>query len=218
MPLLNTASLRSSHGNWKNHLPVTFFVIVLFFLLIAACESIQKGDKARIVLERPGLACHLNDQESFLLDAPHEWILDGKSGLGQKFCIVGYPQGADWENSVAVFYTNKLSKSLANRSKTLIDHVQGDVAQFKKEYPRIQVDEAKSIKTKDGKTAVVRHFQLAAPPMYEAVAYVEQPTHVLVMVLTSKTRDDFEASLNSFEEIVHSYRYFAKPVEFIYQK
>jgi len=185
--------------------------------LVAMGCTTPESHSEKVVFEKPGLACHISQNESYILYAPRDWILDGKSGLNQNFCIVGYPEGADWENSTAVFYTNRLSK-ISSALKSLPEIIRADVAQFKKDYPRIQVNDEPALRTKDGRLASVRHFLLAAPPLFEAVAYIDHPEYVLVLVLTSKTQDDFEASLDVFHELVSSYRSFNRPVEFVHQK
>lgn len=149
---------------------------------------------------------------AFLINAPAGWILDNESAASQGIYAVFYPKGSSWSKAPAVMYANAANKTtggITNVQK-LIDL---DVAKFKKKNPKIVITEGQPLKTADGKIAQVRLFRGDQWGNHEAVAYIDEPTIVAILVLTSRSQTAFKESLPAFEKLVASYRFYTDNVK-----
>ena len=148
---------------------------------------------------------------AFLIEAPPGWVLDTQSAASQGIHAVLYPKGSSWSEAPAVMYAN-----MASKKKEGITNVQQlidlDLAKFKKKNPKIGMTERRPLKTADGKTAQVRLFQGDQWGNREAVAYIDEPAFVAILVLSSRSQADFQESLPAFEKLVASYRFFTNDV------
>jgi hypothetical protein len=70
-----------------------------------------------------------------------------------------------------------------------------------------QVLEAKSIKTQDNNTAIIRKYIIESVGEYFAVAYIDEPKHIIMITFSTKDVNDFKDHYKSFENIVKSYKY-----------
>jgi hypothetical protein len=70
-----------------------------------------------------------------------------------------------------------------------------------------KVIEAKSIKTKDNKTAIIRKYLIESIGEYFAIAYIDEPKFIIMITFTTKDFNDLNNHYKSFENIVKSYNY-----------
>ena len=147
----------------------------------------------------------------FVLTAPKGWVLDNKSGVSQGLQAVFYPEGSSWKSGTVVMYANAYHKINA-LEETLEKVVAGDVAEFKKKSDKLKVVEAASLPTRKDHKAVVRYFEGDTFGNSEAIAYLDEAKVVVMLVLSARTKKEFEAALPAFNELVSSYLFLGEKV------
>ena len=169
--------------------------LLLILFLIAA--TVPAADETGIVYGR---------DHAFTLDAPDGWVLDNASGKPQGLPVVFYRQGATWRTTDVVMYANTSAKQ--EGARTVEELVAYDVAQFRAKSARVKVTELPDIGT-----ARVRRFEGDQYGNHEAVAYIDAGKVIVMLVLSSRTRQSFDDAYPSFEQLVHSYRFLTSNVE-----
>jgi hypothetical protein len=149
---------------------------------------------------------------AFLIDAPPGWVLDTRSGVPDGLQAVFYPRGSSWSESPTVMYAAWASKKKEGVT-TLQQIIDKDVAKFKKGNPSIIIIESRPLKTRDGKTALVRLFKGDQWGNSEAVAYVDEKAGVAVLVLNSRNQAAFNKAIPAFEKLVSSYYFYTEDVK-----
>lgn len=149
---------------------------------------------------------------SFTLKPPAGWVLNNQVGVDQGFDAVFYPQGSSWSEAPAVMYANGANKKQAGVA-TLQGIIEKDAAKFKQKNPQIVITVGTPLKTNDGKTAQVRIYRGDKWGNQEAVAYIDEPAAVAVLVLSARNPKDFQKSLPAFEKLVGSYHFHAAKVK-----
>ncbi len=178
-------------------------VILIGLILLAAQISFASKMES-------GSGIVYGDQHAFLISAPPGWILDNESGADQGIHAVFYPNGSSWDQAPAVMYATTVRKR--EGIATVQEFINSDFAKFKKRNPKIVMTESRALKTEDGKTAQVRLFQGDRWGNQEAVAYIEEPAVVVVLVLSARNQEAFQKSLPAFEKLVASYRFYTTDV------
>lgn len=150
-----------------------------------------------------GVAIIIGECHAWMIEAPEEWNLDQRgakvSGLGAAFT----PVGNSWSSSPVVMYANTIPKtfdSVTVASTIARDSVRAAGAQalVKRQQP---------LGTIQGVEAEVCHIVRRDSSLFEAVAYINTPTAIALIVLSSKDIEDFNASLPSFARLVDSYEW-----------
>ena len=175
--------------------------ILLFSLNLSAVQSNQQstGGNTGIVY---------GSHHAFMLSAPEGWVLDNSSGVSQGVYAVFYPKGGSWEKSPVVMYANTTSRQ-EEGNETVQKVIAFDTQKFRSEHPDIVVGDLPSLATKDHKSAIVKTFFYS---QYEAVAYIEEETIVSMLVITARTKQQFEQSRSAFEQLVASYQFLTTDV------
>ncbi len=188
-------SLKTGFSN-QMEIPVrvTLKLTLLIFLLAVATASAAEGQTGMVY----------GDSHAFFVTAPPGWVLDNRSGLGNRVHAAFYPQGSSWKDSAAVMYANGVTRS---SGETLDSFIADDIQTFRGRSPQIQVKEGSSIKTKDGRVALVRYFSGDQSGNHEAVAYIAEKRAIIVLALSARTQDAYQSSLQSFEELVRNYSF-----------
>ncbi len=169
---------------------------VLFILMIVVAAGLAENLKAGIVY---------NKIHAFILEAPQGWVLDNDVGVSKNIHTVFYPEDLSWENSPARMYAQMAKKEKGLRS--IEDQVRRTVQGFKKNgSPKIKVRKIKTVKAERNKKAVIYYFQGNQWGSYDAVAYFSEKKSINSIVLHCKSKKDFDASINSFESLVKSYK------------
>jgi hypothetical protein len=183
-----------------------FLTILLCAVLVATTCAAAPAEEAK---ESIGGIVYGEDH-AFVVDAPEGWVLDNKSGVGQGLYAVFYPKGESWENATAVMYVNTAKREESDTVATLIEY---DTAQFKRGNPDVSVEKAARITTSDDKEAEVRYFTGDQWGNSEAVAYIEEETIFVLIVLTSRTKEAFESAKPAFGDLVKSYSFWTTDVQ-----
>jgi len=151
------------------------------------------------------------EQHAFMILAPVGWILDNESAADQGIHAVFYPKGSSWSKAPAVMYANAVRKR--EGTANVQEFINYDLAKFKKRNPKIVMTVGRALKTEDGKTAQVRLFQGDRWGNQEAVAYIDEPAVMVILVLSARSQEAFQKSLPAFERLVASYRFFTDDVK-----
>jgi len=171
----------------------------LIAFLIASVAAAQTGGGAGIVY---------GADHAFAIRAPNGWVLDNTSGKNHGLCVVFYEEGKSWQGADVVLYANTASKRVEGQS-TLEQLIEFDVAQFKSRAPHMRVTSAPNIRG-----AEVRHFIGDEYGNHEAVAYIDEELIVVMLVLSARTKEDFERAYPAFQELVESYQFLTSSVTF----
>jgi len=146
---------------------------------------------------------------AFWLTAPKGWVLDNTSGVSAGLQAVFYRVGESWRDGKAFMYANTVVKA----SQSFGDVVAEDLERFKSRAPGLAMHEEQPVATADGKRAKVRIFEGDPWGNKEAVAYIDERTVVVVLVLTSRDAGEFASALPAFKALVGSYRFMTEKVE-----
>lgn len=149
---------------------------------------------------------------SYALTAPKDWVLDSESGASKGLAAVFYPKDSTWGDSPVWMYTSTSFKDIKNQD-TLQKMIDVDVTNYRDNRKTQKIIDAPSITTKDKKTkAIVKCFLGDINGNYEACAYIDEPTVVVFIVITSPNKKGFEANLSAFNDLVSSYFYMTNHV------
>jgi hypothetical protein len=169
---------------------------ISFLLCVSASVFSQKADgtDGTILLGR---------HYGFILKEPDGWVIDNSAGKRQGLDAVLYREGSSWKNAVAVMYARVISK---DKTRPTVEKViSDDVSDFLKQSRESRVSELPKMRTRDKKKVVVKRFYDAENKNYESVAFIDEPKVVVILVLSSRYKDEFEKSLPAFEVLVGSY-------------
>jgi hypothetical protein len=149
----------------------------------------------------------------FSLKAPTGWTVDTSTSQKLGLHAVMYPDGSSWRDAAATIYTNFVHKD-AN-AQTIEKIVADDIAGYKKDSPNITIGDSEPLPLAAGKEKVIiKGFRGDNGGNIETVAYVDESKVVIMIVLSARTERDFQASLPTFRELVHSYRFISDTVTF----
>lgn len=152
-----------------------------------------------------GIAVIVGKNHAWILEAPEDWILDPQgaaaAGLGAAF----YPSDQSWSTAPAVMYANAIVKSAD--SITVDNVMKEEMRRAAARLPKTEVREMERIPTIQGVDARVCHFMKSDSSLFEAVAYIDCPTVVALVVLSARNAGDFRASLGAFARLVDSYEW-----------
>lgn len=179
-------------------------LLLLFIFLSLFSETYSQEDTSHTAI------IYGNDN-SFVVKAPKGWILDTKSGLSSGLTAVFYPLGSSWEKGTTVMYCNSASKKVKG-NETLQQIMDFDIGRFKNEQGA-EISEGGKVITSDSNVAIIKNFYNKKNKNFEAVAYIDESNVVVFLVISSRDKDDFEKSFESFNEFVKSYYYLTDNVK-----
>jgi hypothetical protein len=159
---------------------------------LPAAGSVSDGSRVLEIGADPG---------EFTVRAPGGWVLDTRSGARQRLRAVFYPEGGSWVKSEAVMYIKTVARCCEG---SLDDFIKGEVREFT-EGSAIKASPRKPITTRLGKKAQVRYFSGGRGSNFESVAYLEEPSLFIVVVLSGQSAKAHDSSRAAFVELVRSY-------------
>lgn len=142
-------------------------------------------------------------ESSFTLSAPDGWVLDDTSGRSQGLVAVFYPKGSSWNHGTAVMYVNMVEKGPGKEDLTKV--LESDVGDFLHASAHSTAADEPPVSTKDDKRALVKRFHDAVNHNEELVAYIDGPSGVVLIVLSSRNQEELEKSKAAFRSLVSSY-------------
>lgn len=137
----------------------------------------------------------------FGITAPKGWVFDDSSGNSSGKLAEFYPVGGTWDSSPAVMYITEAPKDGEGKG-SLTRFIADDIEASKQDAPDVKIGDLDSLKTNGGKTVPVKLFEYS---QYEAVAYVDGDSTVVMLVLSSTERGALNDSMPAFKELVGSY-------------
>jgi hypothetical protein len=151
----------------------------------------------------------------FALSAPTGWLLDNSSGVEQGLHAVFYPKGSSWSpSSPKVMYANTVHKERSGLP-TLKDVMEDDLKGFRKHSRELETRDEPNLPTKDNKKqALVRYFHDKVNERYDEVAYIDESKVVVFLVLSAKSKKDYDDALPAFRQLVASYFFISDNVTF----
>ncbi len=183
-------------------------LIILFFVLVAILAGEVLADDSSENIPNTGIV--YGKDHAFSLTAPDDWVLDNNAGRSMGLHAVFYREESSWKNATAVMYANTAHKSVEG-NETLKNLIKTDISRFKKNSPGIKIIDAGEVKA-DGKRAVVRKFTGDKWGNYEAVAYIDESKVIVMLVITSRSKKDFQDFYPSFIELIKSYKFLTSDV------
>jgi hypothetical protein len=147
----------------------------------------------------------------FMLGAPDGWVLDNKSGVNQGLYAVFYRNGESWKDAKTVMYTN-IASFIGTPDSTLDLLIKYDHSNFKKNYSDILITDEKDIAINDKLAAKISYLSGKSYGNFEAIAYINTPKSCVMIVLSSRTKQDFNNSISAFEKLLKSYTFIGDKV------
>jgi hypothetical protein len=183
---------------------------ILIFLALALLTLPAFAQKPAEPAKEPMSGMIYGPGHSYMLTAPKGWVLDSEGGRSDGLQAVFYPEGSSWAKGAAVMYTNVLGKS--SEKQPLKEVMDGELAEFRKVSPNLKVTDGKAIDLGDKKSAAVKYLTGDSNGSVETIAYINEKTVVVIVVLTSRDKKEFDSSLPAFEELVRSYSFLTDKV------
>lgn len=146
---------------------------------------------------------------AYAIQAPPGWILDNAAANAQGMYAAFYEEGRTWRTADTIMYANAACKQPGQQ--TVDELIAYDVSQFQARAPGLKVTRARDLPTSE-RTASVRHFEGDEHGNFEAVAYIDEPKAMIMLVLSSRSKSGFEKAYPSFEKLVRSYRFLTTDV------
>ena len=150
----------------------------------------------------------LGNSHLYSLIAPKGWVLDNQSGRKNNLHAVFYPKGGSWDSSTAVMYANVVIKG--KNQKNVKEVISNSLKDFKKhsKNKEVKVKDFETIKVGD-KNIVIKKWlnHTSLNNNYELVAYIEEAKVIVLLVLTSRDKTEFNQSIDSFKELIKSYKF-----------
>lgn len=172
-----------------------FLFLVLLLGSPAAGQNSRESGPSVIVYSNGG---------AFLVTAPSGWVADKETGQQLGLCCVFYPAGQTWNDAESIMYPEIVEKNAQHR--TLQDFMAFDLEQFRMGNPNLTFEDSEPLHF-GSKTALIRYFQGVNKGSSEAVAYIDEPKTIAVLVLSSKTSVALNKSLPLFRDFVQSYAF-----------
>lgn len=173
-------------------------IIISFILALTLTSSAL----AEIVEE--GLGIVYGNDHAFSLTAPKGWVLDTHSGVSHGVHAVFYPKESNWKASAIVAYAR--ARPITAQIATADDAAKATVKDFQANgNPNYSGQRIRTLRTKEGKEAVIYYFSGDQWGNSEAVAYFVERKTINFIVFSSRSPTISDGALSSFEELVISY-------------
>ncbi len=186
--------------------PATISISLLLLLLLTFSASHLSAQSDL------GIAVVVGENSAWTIEAPEGWRLEPAGAVAAGVGAAFVPEKEAWDSAPSVIYGITLPKR--SGAMTIEAIMLNDSARTEQRRPGTIVTTADPIETIEGVSARVRHSTAADSSTFEAVAYIDGPTAVALVVLSSRTQEDFNASLDSFARLVDSYEWItADPAE-----
>ena len=183
-----------------------YFLTFVIILGLYACSTNKVKQK-----ENFNAGIIYGKGHAFFLTAPKGWVLDNSSGVSHGLHAVFYLEGNSWSNGTSVMYANTTLKEIQG-DEPVEKVIEGDISRFKANSPNLNVIDAAPLLTRDNKKCIVKYFSGDIHGNYEAVAYIDERKVVVMIVLTSRKKEEFDLSLPAFKELVASYQFITDDV------
>lgn len=138
----------------------------------------------------------------FLLLSPKGWVLDTQGGAGRGLAAVLFPLGSTFKDAPAVLYVNVAPRA---GGEALDAFVAREIARAQGKSPGLKVEAGQPVETQDRKRAEVRAVTGDPWRNREALAFIREAEAFVIVVLSARSAESYEAALPAFRELVRSY-------------
>jgi len=156
---------------------------------------------------------------AFSLSAPRGWLFDTQAGRSDGVLAVFYRRGESWAMGDAVMYTTVVYKDKKGMGDTIDKVIKADMDRFLQNNPGMKAQRGRKITTGDGRKATVYTFTQSATALegkaaaQEKIAYIDTPRAVVLIVLSSHTKESYDRSLADFSTLVHSFAFVGDKID-----
>lgn len=179
--------------------------ILLFFIILMTHFTIN-SPSCHAETAKGDCGVINGEHHSYTVCAPKGWIFDNQSGVSQGLHAVFYPAGSSWQNSSVVMYMNWAAKEDVIRN--IDDLVKYNIERFKKNgSPNVKAQFIRKIKNEKDAKGQIWAFTGDKWGNYEWVCYFNEKRGIVMAVLSSRKKEDFESSRNAFIELSKSYSF-----------
>ncbi len=186
----------------KHTLLMPILLIGLACLASSQQTNAKPEDNAR---QKDAAAIIYAEGGAFVMAGPKGWIADHAVGESLGVCCVYYPEGSTWDNAETVMYPNIATKRRGQQ--TLKEFMDYDLAEFRKNNPKMTFVDGEKISLKNNRTAILRYFSGINQSAYEVVAYIDEEKIVALVVLSSKTQKGLNDCMPLLRETLQTYAF-----------
>ena len=140
---------------------------------------------------------------AFVLKEPPGWVIDRQTARPQHLEAVLYREGSSWKDAVAVMYARVIYKDKVQ--STVEKVITNDITDFLKLNQESTVTDSPPLQTRYKSEAISKVFYDAANKNYEIVTFIDEPKVVVILVLSSRNKGEYEKALPAFKSLVASY-------------
>jgi hypothetical protein len=170
--------------------PTTLLLLVLI-LSVSTFGQTSDGTNGTVFIR---------EKHSFVLKEPPGWLMESRQ---QGVEAVLYREGSSWKDAVAVMYARVIAKDEVRGTVETV--IRNDIADFLKLSKESKVSDLPPLNTRDKKVGIAKAFYDAANKNYESVVFIDEPKVVVIIVLSSREKGEYEKSLPDFKALVESY-------------
>ena len=138
----------------------------------------------------------------FLLRAPQGWILDSQGGASRGLTTVFYRKGETFKDAPAILYANVAPRP---GGEALDAFVARELARARERSPDLRAVAAAPVRTASGNTADVRTVSGDRHGNREALAFLAERESFVILVLSARSPEAFDAAMPAFRAFVQSY-------------
>lgn len=180
------------------------YILSIFLFVISIQLDAQINNKSGIIYGK---------NHAFSLTAPQGWVLDNRAGVSQGIHAVFYREGTSWAEAETVMYANTASLEIPAHT-TLDELITFDIENFTSHYADLKIEDAPSILIEEDNYARIKYLSGDSYGNYEAIAYIDAGKTGVMLIVSSRTNEGFNASLDAFHDLINSYFFIAEEIEF----
>lgn len=179
--------------------------LILVVLLFPAFAQQKNPEQQNAQAQTGGGALIYAEGGAFLLTGPKGWTLDREVGQRLGTCCVYYPEGSTWDDAETVMYPSIASKGPGQ--VTLEEFMRNDLDDFRDHNPGMSFEDGVEIPLKHGRSAKIRYFYNVNRGSSEAVAYINEPKIIALVVMNSKTKKGLNENLPFLKATLATYAF-----------
>ncbi|MCB0712699.1 MAG: hypothetical protein KDD67_10250 [Ignavibacteriae bacterium] len=180
-----------------------FFGLIVGLYLYAPSILLAQGDNL-------GVAIIIGERHAWMIESPEDWNLDQRNALASGLGAAFVPEWDSWSSSPVVMYANTIPKEFD--TITVAGTIAADSVRAIQQF-HASVKRQQPLGTIQGVDAEVCHVTRRDSSLFEAIAYINGPTAIAIIVLSSRDAEKFEDSLPSFARLVDSYEWITSDPE-----
>lgn len=170
-------------------------------LLLSTIAHGQNRDLVKPAAKKDNSALIYGPGMSFRIMPPRGWSQDSTPHLMHGEHTVFFPVSQKWQTAPLVIYIG-----VKAYDGKLSEFIESDLLSYKKTKKDIVIKNGHSIKVDEGGRAEVREVLGDEYGNYAAIAYIQEKTGVVMVIMISKNETRYESNYERFETVVRSYR------------